>query len=265
VSGRNWHAFRDVAPEDLPRPDLNPYLKLHRDWGPPVLTASQALDFKGRWAAAFDRDAPLHVEIGPGNGFHLAGMAKKHPEWNWLGIEIRYKRVICAKKIGAAGVGAQARICRYDAWWLDDLFDRGEIAGLYINHPDPWKKDADENKRLLSPFIAAWAARALRPGAPLRIKTDHRPNIDRMIESMAGLPLRLVRRTDDVRANGYPWPAEDDVVTNYESKFHKRDEPIFAMLAERVEGPALDSQHPARGSGPLAEEAPEATEGDDQA
>lgn len=239
MTGRTWHRFVDTRPDDLPRPDLNPYLRLHREWGPPVLTASDAAANRGRWDAAFEAPGPLHVEVGPGNGFHLAGMAARHPDVNWLGLEIRYKRVVlCAKKIESAGVARNARIARYDAWWLDDVFAPGEIAALYAHHPDPWSKDRHEKKRLMGPFFAAWASRALRVGAPIRVKTDHKPNIDRLVAAFEGLPLRVVEVREDVARNGCPWPSEDDVVTNYESKFYKRGEPVHALLAERVEGPA---------------------------
>ena len=243
MTNETWASRTDPRPSDLPMPDLNPYLRQHIEWGPPVLTASAAAAHRGRWAEAFDRPQPLHLEVGPGNGFHLAGMAAQHPDRNWLGVEIRYKRVVlCAKKIEATGTTANARVCRYDAWWLDDLFAPGEVAGLYVNHPDPWTKDRHQKKRLMGAFFAAWAARAMAEGAVLRMKTDHRPNIDRLVEAFEGLPLRVVARTDDVVANGLPWPADDDIRTNYQSKFTKRGEPIFSMLAERTSGdaPALD-------------------------
>ena len=239
MTGRTWQRFMDHDPQALPHPDVNPYLKLHREWGPPVLTATQSAAQKGRWSEAFAAPQPLHVEVGPGNGFHLSGMAARHADQNWVGVEIRYKRVIlCAKKIEGAGVTANARICRYDAWWLDDVFAPGEIDGLYVHHPDPWKRDVDRSKRLMSPFFAGWAARAMKPGALLRVKTDHRRNIDWLVSAFDTLPFEVVERRDDVARSGYPWPTEDDIITNYESKFHKRDEPIFALLARRVEGEA---------------------------
>jgi tRNA (guanine-N7-)-methyltransferase len=231
--------FRPRAAEDYPRQDINPYLVEHLEYGPPVVTAEQAQGFRGRWADAFGRAAPLHVEVGPGNGFHLAGMAARHPAWNWLGIEIRFKRVmLCARKIEKAGAADQARIARYDAWSLDDVFAPGEIDGLYVFHPDPWSKARHGAKRLMSPAWLGWACRAVRPGGRIRIKTDHAPHMDAMEAALDGLPLRLHRRIDDVKAQGYPWPAEDDVVTNYESKFHKRGLPVHAALLERVPGAA---------------------------
>jgi tRNA (guanine-N7-)-methyltransferase len=221
---------RDVS--DYPMPDLNPYMKLHKDFGPPVLTATEAAASKGRWAEVFGRQAPLHVELGSGNGFYLSGMAARNPQQSWLGVEIRFKRVIlCARKIQAKGI-QNARICRYDAWSMSDLFDQPELSGLHVNHPDPWMKDQDEGKRLLSRPLAQWASAVLLPGAELRIKTDHLPNLDRWLDCAEGLPLDLVARSDDLQRSGPPWGA-DDVITNYQSKFISRGLPVGGVWMRR--------------------------------
>ena len=83
--------FRDRMPEEYRHPDANPFVRLHREFGPELLTAGEAWRFRGRWPACFGRDAELHVEIGSGNGFFLAELASRHPEHNVLGIELRYK------------------------------------------------------------------------------------------------------------------------------------------------------------------------------
>lgn len=226
------------------RPEINPYIGLHETFGPPVITAEQAVGCRGRWDEVFGRAAPLHLEVGAGNGFFLAGMAQKHPERSFVGIEIRYKRVVlCARKIQAAGL-KNARIARYDAWWLDDLFEAGSVSGLYVNHPDPWKRDRQANKRLMGEYFAAFAAWVLKPGATLRLKSDHAPNLDQLAAGAEGLPLRLVDRSSDVRQR-LPWPEEDDVTTNYQSKFDKRELPVHALLLERTDDalpPALAAQ-----------------------
>ena len=228
------YQFRDRKPEEYRRPEVNPYLKLHREFGPPVLTATEASQLKGCWNQAFGgRLAPLHVEVGPGNGFFLAGMAEKHPDQNWLGLEIRFKRVVlCAKKIRVAGV-ENARIARYDAWFLHDLFEVGEIDALYVNFPDPWMRERDEKKRLMGPVFAGWAANALKPGGTLRLKTDHGPNVDRLIAGCEGLPLDVLGRSSDVSNHGCPWPEADDIITNYQSKFIAKGEPTHALLMRR--------------------------------
>jgi tRNA (guanine-N7-)-methyltransferase len=220
-------------------PDLNPYLKLHRDYGPPVVTAAEAVARRSDWSAAFGRSAPLHLEVGPGNGFFLSGMARMHPEWNWLGVEIRFKRVIlCAKKIRALGV-ENARVARYDAFLLDDLIAPGTLDGLYVHHPDPWSRERDEKHRLIGPHFLSWAAAALRPGARFRVKTDHLPHVERLLavlDALPGAPFRVLGRSDDIVRDGTPWPLADDVETNYQRKFRQRGLPVYAVWMERVPG-----------------------------
>ncbi|NOY25072.1 MAG: hypothetical protein GXP62_04280, partial [Oligoflexia bacterium] len=182
----------------------------------------------------FGRDAPLHVEIGPGNGFFLAGMAGMHPEANWLGVELRFKRVVLtAKKLRAAGLG-NARVLRYDAHCLDDIFAPGDLSALYVNHPDPWTKGRRAKHRLLLRPFGEWICRALQPGGQVRIKSDYQPNLDDFCQLIAGLPLRIRAQVDDVRRDGVPW-GDDDVTTNYQSKFDKRGLPVSALWLQRLE------------------------------
>lgn len=232
--GNTGRPFEDRRPEEYGQPDLNPYLKLHREYGPPVVVGEEAPGFRGRWAAAFDgREAPLHVEVGPGNGFFLAGMAARHPEQNWLGVEIRFKRVVlCAKKIDSAGI-SNARVARYDAWWLRDLFEEGEIDGLYVNFPDPWKKARHESKRLMGPAFAAWAGEAMADGALLRLKTDDGGNVARLREALSAGPFEILAVVEDVAREGLPW-GEDDIRTNYQGKFDARGEATHALWARRL-------------------------------
>ena len=227
---------------EYPRMDANPFVIAHREYGPPLLTASDAQGFRGRWAECFGREGDLHVEIGSGNGFFLAELAQRNPDWNVLGIEIRYKRtVLCAKKIDAKGV-KNARIARYNASFLDDLFSPGELAGLYVNHPDPWPKERQEKNRLISRWFLEDVAQLLRPGGWFRLKSDFEDNVGRVEGLLAAdgdgkpldrLPLKITGRSEDVITGPAPWP--DDIETNYQSKFRKRGLPVYAIELIREE------------------------------
>lgn len=228
--------YRDRDAEDYRHPDINPFVRSHRTFGPELLPADEAWTWRGRWGERFGREAPLCVEIGSGNGFFLAGTAAIHPEWNVLGIEIRYKRtVLCARKIRAAGV-ANALVARYHAAYLDDLFEDGSLSGIWVNHPDPWPKERHEKNRLISRWFLEDIARLLKPGAFFRLKSDFRDNVDRVEglldhgpegEPLPRLPLRITGRSDDVNGHGAPWP--DDVVTNYQRKMLLRGQPVYAI------------------------------------
>jgi tRNA (guanine-N7-)-methyltransferase len=203
---------------------------------PISIPAEAAWRHRGAWDKVFGREAPLHVEIGSGNGFFLSELAARHPEWNVLGIEIRYKRVVlCAMKIEKAGL-ENARIARYHAAYLDDLFETASIAGLYVNHPDPWPKERHESKRLISSWFLHDVATYLAPGAHFRLKSDFRPNVDRVEELLgsepcSSLPLRITGRSDDLSKGDTPWP--DDIVTNYQNKFLLKGEPVYGIAVEK--------------------------------
>lgn len=214
------------------RTEYNPYVELHREIGFPAIPADQAPTLRDTWPEVFGGVMPLHLEVGSGNGFFLAGMAARHPEAAWVGVELRYKRVVlCARKILGMNL-TNARIVRYDAWCLSELFAPGSLSGLYVNHPDPWPKERDAKKRLLGAHFVTWAASALAPGASFRLKTDFQPNVELLLESAAPLPFDVLGRTSDIRAEGAPW-GDDDVVTNYQRKFYQRGLPVHALWLRR--------------------------------
>lgn len=210
----------------------NPYLSLHAELGRPAMTSEDAAACRGRWHEEFGREAPLHVEIGSGNGFFLSGMAARHPELNWLGVEIRFKRVVLtARKLLKANAEGWSRITRYDGNALPDLLRPGEVAAFYLNHPDPWPKRQQAHNRMICGDWLDMIGTLLRPGGDLKVKTDHLVNVTALVKAMEGRPFTLVGRSDDVARDGAPWP--DDVVTNYQRKFNERGLPVYALWLRR--------------------------------
>lgn len=230
--------FRDRLPDEFERPEVNPYLAMHRAYDACLLPASEAWRHRDDWATAFGRSAPLHLEIGSGNGFFLSGLAAAHPDWNVLGVEIRYKRVVlCAKKIVDRGI-TNAKIARYHAAYLDDLVPPQSLEGIYVNHPDPWPRHREEKNRLISRWFLEDCVRLLRPGGRLRIKSDFPPNVERVGELLSDthlppLPLTIVGRSNHVVRDGAPWP--DDIETNYQRK--KRIEGVPVLALDVLRGP----------------------------
>jgi tRNA G46 methylase TrmB len=219
--------FRELVGRLERRTEVNPYYKSHQEFGLPLIPASDAWGWRDRWGECFGRDAPLQLEIGPGNGFFLAEVARRNPQANIIGVEIRYKRtVLCARKLRAAGVA--------------DLFTDGALNVIYVNHPDPWSKTRHERYRLISRWFLEDVARFLRPGGTFRLKSDHEDNIARIPrllahgpdgEALPRLPLVVTGRADDITTGPAPWL--DDIETNYQSKFRKRGEPVYAIELTR--------------------------------
>lgn len=234
--------WASAGPADNPR-NTNPYVALHREQGELVLPADEAVRWKGRWDERFGRQAPLCLEIGPGNGSFLAELAARHPENDHIAIEIRYKRVVaCARKLAAQGL-TNALVCRYHAAYTADLFEPGSLSVLWVNHPDPWPKERHEKNRLISRWFLCDVARLLEVGGVFRLKSDFLPNVERAEALLtadgegapaAPLPLRVTGRSDDITRGPAPWP--DDIETGYQRKFRLRGEPVYAIEMVRLEG-----------------------------
>jgi tRNA (guanine-N7-)-methyltransferase len=223
----------------FPKKDgVNPYVDLHREFDDRLLPASEAWTLRDRWAEHFGREAPLVLEIGAGNGEFLAELATRNPHIDFVAIELRYKRtVLVAKKLQKHGV-RNAVIIRYHAAFLDDLFPDGRLAGIWMNHPDPWPKQRHDKNRLVSRWFLEDVSRLLAPGGFYHLKSDFRPNIDRAVKvagpGSAGepaLPLRLVGRSEDVTRGPAPWP--DDIETLFQSRFRQKGLPVYAVAFQR--------------------------------
>lgn len=213
------------------RPEVNPYRDRVGAFGPLLVAAEDAPGWKGRWAEAFGRTAPLHVELGLGNGRHLAARAALQPEVNFVGIEIRYKRcVVAAERVLAAGLG-NARVVRYSWFGLDDLFAEGSLAGVHVYHPDPWERGSQAKHRLVDAHFAGAVARLCAPGAELRMKTDFLRHHEVLLGSLEGTPWAVVGQSEHVARDGAPWP--DDIVTGYQAKFNEKALPVYAAWLRR--------------------------------
>jgi tRNA (guanine-N7-)-methyltransferase len=130
-------------------------------------------DYRLDLAAAFGRDAPLIIEIGPGMGESLVPMAKVHAHANVLAFEVFQPAV--ARIVGrlASERVDNVRIIQADAVdGLSTLVSPGSVSQLWTFFPDPWHKSRHHKRRLVSPDFADLAASRLRPGGRWRLATD---------------------------------------------------------------------------------------------
>lgn len=143
------------------------------------------------WAAIYGRDAPLHLEIGYNRGRFLVALARRLPEANVIGIEIR--RRYCWRLANLVGPDAEApRNLRFI--WADArvvspvLFAPGSLAAVYINFPDPWWKARHAKRRLVTEGFARELCDMLAVGGRIWIKSDVPAIADEFAEALAAVP-----------------------------------------------------------------------------
>jgi tRNA (guanine-N7-)-methyltransferase len=124
-------------------------------------------------AAWLGRQAPLEVEAGSGKGLFLATAATRHPEHEFLGIEVRPKYARFAAARLAKQKLSNARVVCGDAQRLfrEHLAD-ASVAAVHVYFPDPWWKARHKKRRLLNEAFLRDVERVLQPGGSLHFWTD---------------------------------------------------------------------------------------------
>ena len=101
----------------------------------------------GNWHEYFQNNHPIHLEIGTGKGQFLIGMAKLHPEINFIGMEKYDSVLVRAIEKAEKDELSNLRFLCMDAKCLQDVFQK-EISTLYLNFSDPWPKERHKKRRL---------------------------------------------------------------------------------------------------------------------
>ena len=126
-----------------------------------------------RAEAAFQRNAPLIVEIGFGNGCNLAENADQNPDINYLGIEVHEPGIGHLMKALADRQIRNVRIFRGDATEiLRNLVEDESIDRINLFFPDPWPKKRHQKRRLVSPEFVELINRKLKTGGCFHAATD---------------------------------------------------------------------------------------------
>ncbi len=184
-------------------------------------------EMKGHWR----RDGrPLHLEIGCGKGAFVCGMAAKHPEIDFVAVEIvRNVIVMAMEKAVAAGL-TNVRFISCDARMLEEIFAPGEVDRVYLNFSDPWPKTRQHKRRLTYPSFLNIYEHIMGGAGNCEIhqKTDNRDLFDASLEYYreAGWSVRNV--SFDLHGDG---AAVDSAITEYEQRFMDRGQPIHRVEA----------------------------------
>ena len=161
----------------------------------------------------------LWLEIGFGAGEHLAWQARRHPRIGFIGAEPYIAGVASlAARAEEDGLG-NLRIHDGDATEALDRLPDGALGRVFVLFPDPWPKVRHWRRRIVDRPVLDRLARTMRPGAELRLATDHEGYLEWMLVRLLAHPAFcwIARSADDWRRRPPDWPE-----TRYEAKARDR-------------------------------------------
>jgi tRNA (guanine-N7-)-methyltransferase len=174
-------------------------------------------------AELFGREAPLHVDLGCGDGSFLCELAPQLPEKNFLGIERLSRRVEKARR--KSQTIDNVRVLRAEiSHAVRYLLPENSVATFYLLFPDPWPKRRHQRRRIFTRDFLDCIAGALQKDGLLRVTTDQLDYFQQ-IEGLGGAHPQF--QTVDV----------DDVIlpsTKFERKFCEKGAPIYRLTFRKV-------------------------------
>lgn len=180
--------------------------------------------------AIFGNANPVTLEIGFGNGETLAQLAQRHPERNYLGVEVHSPGVGHLMIKLAAQESDNARILQCDAMeLLRHHLPAGSLAGVMLLFPDPWHKKRHHKRRIVQAEFADLVHRALMPGGLLHMATDWESYAQQMLRVLSGHP-----GFDNQAGSGNFAPRPDDrPLTKFERRGQRLGHGVWDLLFDR--------------------------------
>ncbi len=182
-----------------------------------------------QWFASSNN--PIVMEIGFGNGEHLAEIIRRHPENNYIGAEPFINGMAAfLKEIESLSKG-NIRVHMDDAMQIVHSLEDSSLSGMYVLNPDPWPKKRHHKRRIIGPENLDEFARVLKPGADLIMTTD----VDDLAEWMLTHTFRhpAFKWTAETRSD-WTKPPPRWIETRYEQKGRQQGRNQSYLLFKRI-------------------------------
>jgi len=191
--------------------------------------------FCGTWAKNhFKNSNPITLELACGKGEYTIALAEKHPDRNFIGIDMKGPRLwsgcVAAQERGLTN----AAFLRIEILNLAHYFANWEIEEIWITFPDPFLKNGSSNKRLTATRYLEAYKQVTKTGATIHLKTDSTPLFEFSLRSLRDNRCTVEEKIDDVHDND---ERHEDlyIKTNYEKK-HLADNRIIKYIRFSLTG-----------------------------
>lgn len=186
------------------------------------------VSFKGRWRERFGNDNPIHVEIGCGKGRFINTLAERHPEVNFIAVELKAEVVLRAVQRTEYREIPNLAFVQFNAAELTELFADHEISRLYLNFSDPWPKSRHAKRRLTYASFLNTYRQVLKADGEIHLKTDNEKLFEFSLNQFAQEHFQMHNITFDLHQSKL---AQGNVMTEYEERFSSRGQRIYRVEA----------------------------------
>ena len=98
----------------------------------------EGLPLKGKWNKEFFKnDNPIVLELGCGKGEYTVGLAKRYPNKNFIGVDIKGNRIWTGAREAVDSKMSNVAFVRTRIDFIEACFAKDEVSEIWITFPDP--------------------------------------------------------------------------------------------------------------------------------
>ena len=178
---------------------------------------------KGKWNQFFKNDNPIALEIGTGSGNFMRQLAERNPNKNFIGLELRFKRLVLSAEKCKKRAMKNVALLRKRGEEIEEFLGKNEISEMYINFPDPW--EGTEKNRIIQESLFKTLDNIMKKDGILYFKTDHDVYYSDVLDLVKTLEnYEVIYHTSDLHNSE---KAENNIKTEFEQLFlHKYNKNI---------------------------------------
>lgn len=189
---------------------------------------------RSQWHHLFKKKQPLHIELGCGKGTFIAELGRRHPEINYLAIDLidavlgLTKRNIQAAYADANQAIDNVQIMSWDIERIDMILAPEDgVERIYINFCNPWPRRRFHKKRLTHTKQLEKYKKLLAENGEIYFKTDSDELFRDSIKYFESTGFTITTLINDLHASDY----SDNIETEHERMFSDQGIKIKFLIA----------------------------------
>ena len=192
-----------------------------------VELVNQPFPLKGQWNNEFFKNNnPLILELGCGKGEYSVSLAKKFPNKNFIGIDIKGARFWRGAKTAVEEGLTNVAFLRTQIELIEYAFAAQEVDEIWITFPDPQIKYKRTKHRLTNAEFLERYKTVLKPDGVVNLKTDSEFMHGYTLGLLHGAGHEVLYANHDVyRQEGSPEEVPS-IQTYYESQYLEKNKAI---------------------------------------
>ena len=179
--------------------------------------------------ALFGNDNPLRLEIGCGKGQFAMEIAKRHPDINFIAVEINRNVIVQACEKAKRENLQNLRFLILGAEKLGLYIEEESVELIYLNFSCPFPKKRYAKHRLTHESFLEIYKKILKDGGEIHQKTDNM----HFFEFSIGEYSKCGYLISDVSLDLHNSEFEGNIMTEYEKRFTDLGQPIYRLQAKK--------------------------------